>query len=169
VQVSSIVHRQGRIDLEDLNHRRDYKPWPVYAQSKLAMLMFALELDRRSRAHGWGLTSVAAHPGYARTALIENGPLPRSRLVRAGMLGVYRPFIEPLFSGSSAEGALPIVMAATAPSVQAGGYYGPTRLKEMKGPPGLAVAEPHARDEAVARQLWELSVELTGAQWGPGA
>jgi hypothetical protein len=128
-----------------------------------------LELDRRSRAHGWGLTSVAAHPGYARTALIENGPLPRSRLVRAGMLGVYRPFIEPLFSGSSAEGALPIVMAATAPSVQAGGYYGPTRLKEMKGPPGLAVAEPHARDEAVARQLWELSVELTGAQWGPGA
>jgi len=168
VQVSSVVHRQGRIRLDDLNYERSYKPWPVYAQSKLAMLMFALELDRRSRAHGWGLLSTAAHPGYARTALIENGPLSRSPLVRAGMRRVYRPFIEPLFSHSAAAGALPILLAATSPEVAPGGYYGPARLKEMRGPPGVAVVEPHARDEAVAAELWAAAERLTGARWAGG-
>jgi NAD(P)-dependent dehydrogenase (short-subunit alcohol dehydrogenase family) len=74
VQLSSIVHRSGTIRLDDLNHEHGYKAWPVYAQSKLAMLMFALELDRRAKENGWGLTSVAAHPGFARTELIANGP-----------------------------------------------------------------------------------------------
>ena len=165
VQVSSIVHRQGRIQLEDLNYDRGYKAWPVYAQSKLAMLMFALELDRRSRSNGWGLESVAAHPGYARTSLIENGPLPRSPLVRAGMLRIYRPFIEPLISHSAAAGALPILMAATRRDVEPGGYYGPTLQKEMKGPAGPAVVEPHARDEAVAARLWDAAATMTGVRW----
>ena len=75
VQVSSIAHRQGRIRLDDLNYTQGYDAWPVYAQSKLAMLMFGLELDRRSQANDWGLTSVVAHPGVARTGLIANGPL----------------------------------------------------------------------------------------------
>jgi NAD(P)-dependent dehydrogenase (short-subunit alcohol dehydrogenase family) len=82
VQLSSIVHRHGRIQLDDLQFEAAYKPWPAYAQSKLAMLMFALELDRRSRANGWGLTSVAAHPGYARTGLIASGPMSRSAAAR---------------------------------------------------------------------------------------
>lgn len=166
VQVSSIYHRQGAIRVNDLNWTKGYKPWPVYAQSKLAMLMFALELDRRSRTKGWGLTSVAAHPGYARTSLIENGPLPKSAVVRAGMNLVFRPFIEPLFSHSSADGALPLLLAAAARDVTPGGYYGPTRMRELKGPAGAAVISPQALDEAVARDLWSASETLTGVRWG---
>lgn len=162
VQLSSIVHRQGRIRLDDLNHADGYRPWPVYAQSKLAMLMFALELDRRSQANGWGVTSVAAHPGYARTSLIENGPMVDSAIARLGLKYVYRPLIEPLVSHSAASGALPILLAATHDAVAGGTYWGPTQVKEMKGPPGPAIAEPHALDPDVARQLWDQTERLTG-------
>ncbi|MBU1346413.1 MAG: SDR family oxidoreductase [Alphaproteobacteria bacterium] len=154
VQLSSIAHRQGRIAFDDLNHQDDYKAWPVYAQSKLAMLMFGLELDRRSRAEGWGLTSVAAHPGYARTGLISNGPLGKRPGMRIAMRLIYRPFIEPLISNSAAGGALPILMAATAPNVEGGAYVGVSRLREMTGPPGPAKAEPAALDEGAAARLW---------------
>jgi NAD(P)-dependent dehydrogenase (short-subunit alcohol dehydrogenase family) len=74
VQLSSIAHRSGAIRFDDLNYERGYKPFPVYSQSKLAMLMFAIELDRRNKAKDWRLTSVAAHPGFARTGLVDNGP-----------------------------------------------------------------------------------------------
>ena len=75
VEVSSGAHRLGgAIHFADLQWERSYKPWAAYAQSKLAMLMFALELQRRSDQAGWGLMSTAAHPGYARTELIANGP-----------------------------------------------------------------------------------------------
>lgn len=165
VQLSSIAHRQGRIHLDDLQVE-DYRPWKAYAQSKLAMLMFALELDRRSQANGWGITSVAAHPGYARTALIANGPLTGRPVSRLGMSLIYRPLIEPLVSHSAAAGALPILMAATSPDVKPGGYYGATRLNELRGPAGPVGMRPWARDEAVAARLWEESERLTGVRWG---
>ncbi|MFN5615679.1 MAG: SDR family oxidoreductase [Brevundimonas sp.] len=165
VQLSSVAHRQGRIHLDDLNLKTGYTPWKAYAQSKLAMLMFALELDRRSRAAGWGLTSVAAHPGYARTDLIGNGPLASSSgFARAGFRYFYRPFLEPLVSHSQADGALPILLAATG-GVEPGGYYGPVRMKEYKGPPGPAKIEPWAQDEAVARALWAEAERLTGVRF----
>lgn len=166
VQLSSIAHRQGRIRVEDLNHETGYRPWPVYAQSKLAMLMFALELDRRNWAHGWGLTSVAAHPGYARTALIASGPLVGSPVARAGFRLIFRPLIEPLVSHSAAAGALAILMAATAPDVKPGGYYGPTRMSELKGPAGTAEIKQRAKDAVVAERLWAASEDLTGVRWG---
>jgi len=166
VQLSSVAHRRGRIRLDDLNYRTGYKPWPVYAQSKLAMLMFAIALDRRSRDGGWGLTSVAAHPGYARTGLIANGPLARSPIARVGMGLIYRPLIEPLISHSAAAGALPILMAATWSQVTPGGYYGATRLSELKGPPGPAQIMPQAQDTAVADALWAESERLTGLRFG---
>ncbi|MFN3353113.1 MAG: SDR family oxidoreductase [Brevundimonas sp.] len=166
VQLSSIAHRQGRIHLKDVNLTTGYTPWKAYAQSKLAMLMFALELDRRSRAEGWGLTSVAAHPGYARTDLIANGPLASSSaFVRAGFRYVFRPFIEPLVSHSQADGALPILLAATG-RVEPGGYYGATRLNELKGPAGPAEIKPWAKDEAVAKALWAEAERLTGVRFG---
>jgi NAD(P)-dependent dehydrogenase (short-subunit alcohol dehydrogenase family) len=155
VQLSSIMHRPGRLRFDDLNYVHGYKPWPVYGQSKLAMLMFGLELDRRSRANAWGLTSVTAHPGYARTALIGNGPLGRRPVVRAVMQLVFRPFIEPFISHSAADGALPILMAATDPKIRPGAFVGPQGAKEMKGPPGPAKAEPHALDEAAAARLFD--------------
>ena len=166
VQVSSIVHRRGKIRLDDLNYETGYQPWPVYAQSKLAMLMFALELGRRSDANGWGLTSVAAHPGYARTSLIENGPMIGNAVARAGLKHLFRPFIEPMISHSAADGALPIILAATSTEAKGGAYFGPTLLSEMKGPPGQAEIRPQARDAVVAAQLWSASERLTGVRFG---
>jgi NAD(P)-dependent dehydrogenase (short-subunit alcohol dehydrogenase family) len=165
VQLSSIVHRHGRIQLDDLQFEAAYKPWPAYAQSKLAMLMFALELDRRSRANGWGLTSVAAHPGYARTGLIASGPMSRSAAARTVLKSLYRPFIEPFFSHSAADGALPILLAATAPNVTGGAYFGPRHMREMKGPAGVGAIANRALDPVVAAGLWAASEALTGVRF----
>lgn len=166
VQLSSIRHRPGRIHLDDLNLERGYSAWKAYDQSKLAMLMFALELYRRSHARGWGVTSVAAHPGYARTGLIGAGPLGSRPVAQLLFRTIYRPFIEPLVSHSAADGALPILMAATTPDALPGGYYGPTTGAELKGPAGPVGMKPHARDEPVAAALWEAAERLTGVRFG---
>ena len=161
VQLSSMAHRGGRIRLDDLNYQTGYRPWPVYQQSKLAMLMFAIELQRRSDAYQWGLTSVAAHPGFARTDLIANGPADGNGLYAwaSGVLALFA-------SHSAADGALPTVMAAVVPDAAPGGYYGPQGWQEMKGPPGRAKIEPQALDIEVARRLWLESEQLTGVQYG---
>lgn len=161
VQLSSVAHRSGHIRLDDLNYQTHYSPWPVYQQSKLAMLMFALELQRRSDANGWGLTSVAAHPGFARTDLIANGHAGKPGLFARGAR-----LLEAVLSHSAADGALPILMAATLPDPTPGGYYGPTGFQEMKGPPGVAVIKRHASDADVARRLWAESERLTGVTYG---
>ncbi|QCQ98327.1 SDR family NAD(P)-dependent oxidoreductase [Brevundimonas sp. SGAir0440] len=161
VQLSSVAHRSGHIRLDDLNYQSHYSPWPVYQQSKLAMLMFALELQRRSDAHGWGLTSVAAHPGFARTDLIANGHAGKPGLFARGAR-----LLEAVLSHSAADGALPILMAATLPDPTPGGYYGPTGFQEMKGPPGVAVIKRQARDTDVAKRLWTESERLTGVAYG---
>ncbi len=161
VQLSSVAHRSGHIRLDDLNYQSHYSPWPVYQQSKLAMLMFALELQRRSDANGWGLTSVAAHPGFARTDLIANGHAGKPGLFARGAR-----LLEAVLSHSAADGALPILMAATLPDPTPGGYYGPTGFQEMKGPPGVAVITRQARDADVAKRLWTESERLTGVAYG---
>lgn len=161
VQLSSVAHRSGHIRLDDLNYQTGYGPWTVYQQSKLAMLMFALELQRCSDADGWGLTSVAAHPGFARTDLIANGHAGKPGLFARGAR-----LLEAVLSHSAADGALPILMAATLPKATPGGYYGPTGFQEMKGPPGVAVIKRQARDADVARRLWAESERLTGVRYG---
>ena len=161
VQLSSVAHRGGHIRLDDLNYQTGYSPWTVYQQSKLAMLMFALELQRRSDANGWSLTSVAAHPGFARTDLIANGHAGKPGLFARGAR-----LLEAVLSHSAADGALPILMAATLPDPTPGGYYGPTGFQEMKGPPGVAVIKRHASDADVARRLWTESERLTGVTYG---
>jgi NAD(P)-dependent dehydrogenase (short-subunit alcohol dehydrogenase family) len=161
VQLSSVAHRSGHIRLGDLNYQTHYSPWPVYQQSKLAMLMFALELQRRSDAHGWGLTSVAAHPGFARTDLIANG-----HAGKPGLFARAARLLEAVLSHSAADGALPILMAATLPDPTPGGYYGPTGFQEMKGPPGVAAIKRQAKDADVARGLWAESERLTGVTYG---
>lgn len=161
IQLSSVAHRSGHIRLDDLNYQTHYSPWPVYQQSKLAMLMFAVELQRRSDTHGWGLTSVAAHPGFARTDLIANGHAGKPGLFARGAR-----LLEAVLSHSAADGALPILMAATLPDPTPGGYYGPTGFQEMKGPPGVAVIKRQAKDADVARRLWSESERLTGVTYG---
>ncbi|RZJ40498.1 MAG: SDR family NAD(P)-dependent oxidoreductase [Brevundimonas sp.] len=161
VQLASIAHKGGRIRLDDLNYTQGYKAWPVYQQSKLAMLMFAIELQRHSDAHGWGLTSVAAHPGFARTDLIANGPAQGG----GSLFGGVTRLLERLVSHSAADGALPTLMAATAPDVTPGGYYGPQGWQDLKGPPGPADIRPQALDTAVAAGLWAASEQLTGVHF----
>ena len=162
VQLSSIAHRNGAIRLDDLNYRRGYKPWPVYSQTKLAMLMFALELDRRSEAGGWGLTSVAAHPGIATTDLMANGP-------GAGgsrpMAWISAQAVK-MIGHSAASGALPQLMAATTPGARGGQYFGPQGWKELKGPPGAGRIATQALDAGVAAKLWAASETLAGVAFG---
>lgn len=165
VNLSSLAHRNGRIQFDDLQWQRRYHAWGSYAQSKLAMLMFAFELQRRSDAQGWGLTSNASHPGYARTGLQSSGP----RLGRDGRAGVaehlMRAVLQPTLSQSAADGALPTLYAATSAQAQAGGYYGPQGVFELRGPAGPAFVARQARDVAVAAQLWEVSQSLSGVRW----
>src|ERR1700761_1235041 len=162
VQLSSIAHRAGQIRLDDLNYETDYKPFPVYQQSKLAMLMFAIELQRRSVANGWGLPSVAAHPGIATTDLVANGPSVGANIfVRTAI-----PIAERILGHSAAAGALPTLMAATMPGVRGGEYFGPQGWLELKGEPGPEKMKPHALDAEVGRKLWEASERLTGVTYG---
>jgi NAD(P)-dependent dehydrogenase (short-subunit alcohol dehydrogenase family) len=159
VNLSSIAHRRGKIAFDNLQGERAYRPWPAYEQSKLAMLMFALELQRRSDANGWGLMSNAAHPGFARTDLIANGP------GTTGVLSLISSVTKPFLSQSAAAGALPTLLAATAPEAQRGAYYGPNGFQEMKGAPSEARIFPQASDPGVAAKLWDVSEKLTGVQW----
>jgi len=162
VQLSSIAHRPGRIRLDDLNYEQGYKPFPVYQQSKLAMLMFAIELDRRSAANGWGLTSVAAHPGIATTDLVANGPSVGANVFVRTII----PIAERILGHSAAAGALPTLMAATMPGVKGGQYFGPQGWLELKGVPGPGKIEKHALDADVGLKLWEESERLTGVTFG---
>lgn len=159
VTLSSIAARAGKIDFSDLQARRGYRPMPVYAQSKLACLMFALELQRRSQTEGWGLTSIAAHPGVSRTGLLYNTPGGPSGLRRT-MRGLLWFMFQPV-----PQGALPTLFAATAPEAQGGGYYGPDGLAELNGFPTDARVPRPATDEAACERLWAVSEELTGVSF----
>jgi NAD(P)-dependent dehydrogenase (short-subunit alcohol dehydrogenase family) len=155
VQLSSIAHRAGQIDLADLQGT-NYKPWKAYGQSKLAMLMFALELQRRSDANGWNIISTAAHPGFAKTALIANG------IGSNWLIEIASNLVMSVVGQSAAAGALPILLAATSPRAEPGAYYGPTGFRELKGPAGIAEIKPQALDLDTAKKLWDVSEKLTG-------
>ncbi len=158
VALSSIAARNGAINFDDLNARRRYSPMPAYSQSKLACLMFAVELQRRSAAAGWGIASLAAHPGVSRTALLHNAPGRRS------VVGILRSALWFLFQ-PAAQGALPTLFAATAPQAKAGGYYGPNRLNELRGGPAEAKSPPQAHDSAASQRLWQIAAALTGVNF----
>jgi NAD(P)-dependent dehydrogenase (short-subunit alcohol dehydrogenase family) len=158
VNVSSLAHRGGKIDFDNLQAERSYKSWSAYQQSKLANLLFTFELQRRSDKHRWRLMSNAAHPGYSRTDIIANGPGTK------GVRGMLSSILRPL-SHSAADGALPTLFAATSLEAEPMGYYGPNGFYELKGPVARAYVAPQARVEASARKLWEVSEKLTGVVW----
>ncbi len=165
VNLSSGAHRlMAAIHFGDLQWQRSYKPWQAYAQSKLAMILFAFELQRRSEAYGWGLMSNAAHPGYAVTGLQTSGPT-MGRDGRPHPLQAIGRILQPLMSQSAAEGALPTLFAATSPDAKPAGYYGPQNMFELKGPVGEAKIGKEARDKNLASRLWILSEKLTGVTW----
>ena len=165
VNLSSMAHRFGAaIHFDDLNGRRRYKAFAAYGQSKLAMLMFTFELQRRSDEHGWGFLSLAAHPGLAATALLQNG----QRLGGNGKVGwieIFSRWLPSVLAQSASDGALPTLFAATSPNAARAGYYGPAGFMELKGPVGEATVAPRARDQAVAAKLWAISERLTGVHW----
>jgi NAD(P)-dependent dehydrogenase (short-subunit alcohol dehydrogenase family) len=159
VTLSSIAARDGQINFADMHYRSRYVPMAAYGQSKLACLMFAFELQRRSQAGNWGVTSIAAHPGVSRTDLLHNAP------GRMSLQGLARTYLWFLFQ-PAAQGALPALYAATAPGAEGGGYYGPNALSETRGCPRSASIPPQALDAAASARLWALSEELTGLRFG---
>ena len=154
VTVASIAHRRGRIDFDNLDGAKGYDATRFYAQSKLANLVFALELDRRLRAAGSPVKSIACHPGLAGTELGRNG-IDKLAFRMAGLL-----------FNSSAQGAWPTLQAATEPAAQSGEYFGPQGIGETRGKSGPARPSDHARDAQLGRRLWDVSVEMTGVDPG---
>lgn len=158
VTVSSIANREGTINFDDLQSTSSYAPGKAYSQAKLANLMFALELQRQSEKHGWGIMSVASHPGVSRTNLLITGA---GRWSAAGMARTFLPFLfQP-----SAQGALPTLYAATCPEAEGGRYYGPDKIMETRGFPAIAKIPAQAQDKDVSLKLWELSQVLTKVEF----
>lgn len=158
VTLSSVAARQGEIQFDDLNFAEAYVPMKAYAQSKIACLMFALELQKRSDAAHWGVASLAAHPGVSRTNLLLNTP------GGAGAAGTARKLLAFLFQPVW-QGALPTLFAATASGAKAGGYYGPDGIGEIRGYPAEARIPAPAQDPETLSRLWAESERLTGARF----
>jgi NAD(P)-dependent dehydrogenase (short-subunit alcohol dehydrogenase family) len=155
--------RTKKINFDDLQWERSYGPWKAYCQSKLADLLFTLELGRRCTAAGIGLLSNAAHPGYARTNLQTSGP--GGPLNPVEKIIPIEKIMASFMSQDAAHGALPTLRAATAMDSAQGSYYAPDRMFELKGDPVLVPVPKPARNEAVARRLWEVSLGLTGGSF----
>lgn len=161
VTVSSHAHRTGGIAFDDLQSERSYLAMLAYSQSKLANLLFAAELDRRARAAGTSLISVAAHPGLAATKLMA----PRAGDGQGRLRGLATGIGFRVFGQSAARGALPQLYAATMPDVVGGEYFGPSRLGEWRGPPTRVDRGPAAKDASAGGRLWAVSEQLTGVTY----
>ncbi len=162
VTVSSMAHRLGEIRFDDPDWRRGYRKWPAYCQSKLANLLFTLELQRRLAERGSDTIAVACHPGYAATELQLVGPrMARSRLLE-GIMALSNRYL----AQSARMGALSLLYAATAAGVQGGETIGPA-IADTWGYPARTRVDARARDPQHAARLWELSRELTGIDYRP--
>jgi NAD(P)-dependent dehydrogenase (short-subunit alcohol dehydrogenase family) len=153
VTVSSVLHRYGSLNFENLNAEKSYSPTKAYGYSKLANLLFMRELQRRCHRAAISTLSVAAHPGSTRTNLQQYASMIRWSMAL------------PFMAQEAAAGALPTLYAATVKDVAGGDYYGPQGWFEMTGPPAKAYMSKHARDDEAARRLWELSEQLTGVTY----
>ncbi len=154
VTLSSIAARRGTIHFDDLQFEHEWDTAQAYRQSKLACLMFAQELQRRSDAQGWGIASIASHPGLSRTNLLPS----------QGRSTVLWRFFQ-----TAEQGALPTLYAATAPDAQGGRYYGPTGLLEARGELGHARVPEAATDTEAASRLWNVSETLAGVHYPSAA
>jgi NAD(P)-dependent dehydrogenase (short-subunit alcohol dehydrogenase family) len=157
VNVASLAHRRATLGLDDFQSQRHYSPMGAYGRSKLAMLVFALELQRRAKTNGWNLASIAAHPGWSRTNIVPNGLGADGPSLKAKLAET----VFNLVAQSASDGALSILFAATAPDATPGTYYGPTALGETRGATGPARIFPQAADSQAATRLWALSEALT--------
>lgn len=161
VTVSSGAHQPGKIDFDNLDGSRGYQRWVAYAQSKLANLLFAYELQRRLAGSGAGAISLACHPGYADTELQSAGARMEGSSLGATLAGA----MNRLLAQSAAMGALPTLYAATSPDAYGGDYIGPTGFGGWRGYPERSRSNALSYDAALARRLWEVSEQLTGVSY----
>ena len=164
VTVTSGAHRIGGIDFDDLQRTRHYMRWTAYGQSKLANLLFALELQRRAVAADLELRSMAAPPGYASTNLQHAGPQLDAGLF-SKLTAPAWSLSNVLFGQSAEDGALPTLYAATEPDLPGGSLIGPGGFASMRGAPAFESPSGAALDEDIAARLWEVSEELTGVEF----
>lgn len=156
VITSSMAHRSGRIDFDDINAEQGYSRWGRYAMSKLANLLHMYELDRRLRAAGSPIIAVACHPGVADTELARNFP--------GFMVSLFKP-LSSLFMNSAAQGAWPTLAAAAGEGVESGQYFGPSRNGEWVGPAREVQPRPKAKRIEPAKRLWDISEAMTGVHY----
>lgn len=163
VSMSSLAARVGGVNFGDLQWEKRYNASGAYSQSKSATLVFALELDRRSRAVGWGIMSNAAHPGLTKTNLQISGPSrgqERPSLLERVYLASWR--FTPFLWQEVDRGILPGMFAAASPEAEGGAFYGPSGFLELTGGASQVPIPRSGRNEAENRRLWEISTELTG-------
>ena len=160
VTVASQAHRMGKIKLDDLNGDKKYSAWGAYGQSKLANLLFTLELQSRLSRAGLSTIAVAAHPGWSRTNL---GTIPDGKL--ASIVNSVRPLAERAMAQPATGGALPTLRAATDLGVHGGEYFGPDGFNQMKGNPVVVSSNARGKDAGMAAQLWTASERLTGVSF----
>lgn len=159
VALSSGAHKYGEFDFDDLQTKGRFKPMVAYGKTKLACLMFAKELQRRSEAQGWGITSVAAHPGFSRSQGVYD------RLATIPIMGwIVGTFIIPFISQVPEKASEAILYAGTSDDVTGGGNYGPVGFRELVGPVGVASTADYAEREDIAARLWAVSEDLTGVR-----
>jgi NAD(P)-dependent dehydrogenase (short-subunit alcohol dehydrogenase family) len=162
----SVAARSGSIHWDDLNGERSYDGMRAYSQSKIAVGLFALELERRSRARGWGITSNLSHPGVAPTNLLApRAELGRERAARG------RRFIGALSArgillGTVASAGLPALYAATSPQARGGLFYGPRGLGNLGGAPAEQALYRPLRSTEDAERIWRVSVGLANVAFG---
>jgi NAD(P)-dependent dehydrogenase (short-subunit alcohol dehydrogenase family) len=162
VTLASIAHKRGRINFDDPQYKTGYAPMKTYQQSKLANLMLAFELDRRLRAAGSHIMSVAAHPGVANTNLFQAGDYGTLEMATRKLMG----HLIGAVLNTDAEGALPTLYAATSDEAEDGGYYGPQGFQEMRGEKmGVAQIASQTRDAAAAARLWDVCEDVTGVKF----
>jgi len=166
VNVGSLMHRFGKLDLDDLNwERTPYNEWQGYGRSKVAMLSFTMELDRRLRRSGSNIIALGAHPGFANTDVAKNSA---GLKAESGFRAWRQKKLEPLIP-TAAEAVRPIIHAATAEGVSGGDYYGPSGFLEIGGKTARrARVNPVAKDVHIAERLWALSESMTGVRYLSG-
>src|SRR5690606_21515823 len=152
VTISSRAHSRGSIDFDNLDGAKGYHAKKFYNRSKLANLYFALELDKRLKAHGFPTISIACHPGVSATNILKLG----TREIPSALKRIANLFLQP-----PGMGALSTIYAATEPNMTGGEYIGRLGQYQRKGYPALDTPHANATDQEISRRLWDVSEKLT--------
>ncbi|MFD7511946.1 SDR family oxidoreductase [Streptomyces sp. NPDC059853] len=165
---TSVAAARGAVNWQDLHWEHSYDGMKAYRQSKIAFGLFGLELDRRSAAHGWGITSNISHPGVAPTSLLDARPeVGRSKETRTRRL-IGALSARGLLTGTAETAGLPALRAATVPDAERAPFYGPSGLGHLGGGPAEQKLYPPLRDSEEAERVWRVSEDLTAVRFPAG-